>query len=182
MIRAGMGFDIHRFRKGRPLVLGGVEIPHPAGLDGHSDADALCHAIMDALLGAVADGDIGRHFPNTDLRWRNARSLDMLRTVAGRLKRRGARIVNVDSMVLAEAPRLAQHVAGMRAKLAGAMGVPVDRVSVKATTLEGLGALGRREGLAAMAVATVAVAAGADRGRRKSSEKLQRSGAATKEF
>lgn len=155
MIRTGIGFDIHRFGKGRPLVLGGVTIPHPAGLDGHSDADALCHAVMDALLGAVADGDIGMHFPNTDPRWKDARSLALLKMVTARLRRRGARILSVDSTVLAEAPRLAPHVAAMRAKLAGALGVPTDRVSVKATTLERLGALGRGEGLAAMAVATV---------------------------
>jgi 2-C-methyl-D-erythritol 2,4-cyclodiphosphate synthase len=155
MIRTGIGFDIHRFKKGRRLVLGGVDIPHQAGLDGHSDADVLCHAVMDALLGAVADADIGRHFPNTDAWWKGACSLDLLKIVAGRLAARGARIVNVDSTVLAEAPKLAPHVGAMRARMAKAMGIAADCVSVKATTLEKLGALGRGEGMAVMAVATV---------------------------
>ena len=155
MILTGIGFDIHAFAPGRRLVLGGVEIPHSQGLLGHSDADVLCHAISDALLGAVADGDIGRHFPDTDARWKGANSLDLLRTVAGRLRERGARVVNVDSTVLAEAPRVGPHVAAMRHALAGAMGIEEARVSVKATTCEGLGALGRREGIAVMAIATV---------------------------
>jgi 2-C-methyl-D-erythritol 2,4-cyclodiphosphate synthase len=136
-------------------MLGGVEIPYALGLLGHSDADVLCHAISDALLGAVADGDIGRHFPDTDPRWRDADSLQLLATVAARVRARQASVVNIDATVLAEQPKLAPHVSAMRERLANAVGVPVDRISVKATTVEGLGALGRGEGIAVMAVATV---------------------------
>jgi 2-C-methyl-D-erythritol 2,4-cyclodiphosphate synthase len=156
MQRTGIGYDIHRLVAGRPLILGGVEISHPMGLLGHSDADVLTHAIMDALLGAVADGDIGRHFPDSDPRWQGADSLALLRQVVARLAANGWRVGNVDATVLAEAPRLAPHIATIRARLAEALGVPVTAVSVKATTVEGLGAIGRREGIAAMAVATVA--------------------------
>jgi 2-C-methyl-D-erythritol 2,4-cyclodiphosphate synthase len=156
MQRTGIGYDIHRLVAGRPLILGGVEISHPMGLLGHSDADVLTHAIMDALLGAVADGDIGRHFPDSDPRWKGADSLALLRQVVARLAANGWRVGNVDATVLAEAPRLAPHIATIRARLAEALGVPVTAVSVKATTVEGLGAIGRREGIAAMAVATVA--------------------------
>lgn len=155
MVRTGIGYDVHRFEPGRRLVLGGVEIPHPVGLLGHSDADVLAHAIMDALLGAVADGDIGRHFSDRDERWRDADSMDLLRQVAARLRDRGWSIVNTDATVLAEAPRLAPHIDAMRARLAAAMGLSPDAVSVKATTVEGLGAIGRREGISAMAIATV---------------------------
>ena len=157
MIRTGIGFDIHRFAKGRRLVLGGVEIPHAKGLLGHSDADVLTHAVMDALLGAVADGDIGLHFPPGDPRWRGADSLDLLCRVVARVKARGGRIVNVDATVLAEEPKLAPHRAAMCRRLAEAMGIGADRVSVKATTMEGLGAVGRRQGVAAMAVAGVEI-------------------------
>jgi len=155
MIRTGMGFDIHPLAPNRRLVMGGVEIPHPVGLDGHSDADVLCHAVMDALLGAVADGDIGQHFPNTDARWKDARSTDLLRHVAGRVRSLGAEIINVDATVIAERPKLLPHMPAMRAALAAAMGVELDAVSIKATTAEKLGTLGRQEGIAAMAVATV---------------------------
>jgi 2-C-methyl-D-erythritol 2,4-cyclodiphosphate synthase len=154
-MRTGIGFDIHRFAEGRRLVLGGVEIPERPGLEGHSDADVLCHALADALLGAVGDGDIGVHFPNTDPAWKDACSLDLLRTVAARLRAGGWRIVNVDSSVMAERPRIRPYVAAMRARLAEAMGIGEDRVSVKATTMEQLGAIGRREGIAVMAVAAV---------------------------
>jgi 2-C-methyl-D-erythritol 2,4-cyclodiphosphate synthase len=156
MQRTGIGYDIHRLVAGRPLILGGVEISHPMGLLGHSDADVLTHAIMDALLGAVADGDIGRHFPDSDPRWQGADSLALLRQVVARLAANGWRVGNVDATILAEAPRLAPHIATMRARLADSMGIPATNVSVKATTVEGLGAIGRREGIAAMAVATVA--------------------------
>ena len=156
MQRTGIGYDIHRLVAGRPLILGGVEISHPMGLLGHSDADVLTHAIMDALLGAVADGDIGRHFPDSDPRWKGADSLALLRQVVARLAANGWRVGNVDATILAEAPRLAPHIATMRARLADSMGIPATNVSVKATTVEGLGAIGRREGIAAMAVATVA--------------------------
>ena len=155
MILTGIGFDIHQFARKRRLVLGGVEIPHSVGLLGHSDADVLCHAVADALLGAVADGDIGKHFPNTDPRWKDADSLDLLAAVAKRVKFRGGRVINVDSTVMAQQPKIAPHVEAMRRHLAKAIGIPVARVSVKATTMEGLGAIGRGEGIAAMAVATV---------------------------
>ncbi len=155
MTVAGIGFDIHRLVRGRRLVLGGVAIPHPRGLQGHSDADVLCHAVADALLGATADGDIGVHFPDADPRWKGADSLVLLARVAARLKSRRARVVHVDATVMAEAPRLAPYREAMRGRLAGALGVPVSAVSIKASTLEGLGALGRREGIAALAVATV---------------------------
>lgn len=155
MQRTGIGYDTHRLTEGRALVLGGVRIPHTQGLLGHSDADVLTHAVMDALLGAVADGDIGKHFPDTDARWKDADSLVLLRQVIARLVARGWRVGNVDATVMAEAPRLAPHIADMRARLAEALGVTLEAVSVKATTVEGLGAIGRREGIAAMAVATV---------------------------
>jgi 2-C-methyl-D-erythritol 2,4-cyclodiphosphate synthase len=160
MIRTGIGFDAHRLVEGRVLILGGVAIPHAVGLLGHSDADVLTHAIMDALIGAVADGDIGRHFPDTDPKWKDADSLHLLRQVVARLSSLGWSVQNVDATVLAEAPKLAPHVAHMRERLAEAMGVDSGAVSVKATTVEGMGAIGRREGISVMAVATVAHQAG----------------------
>ena len=159
MIRTGIGFDIHRLVKGRPLILGGVRMSFERGLAGHSDADVICHAVADALLGAMADGDIGKHFPDTDSAWKDANSLDLLRRVAVRVRSRGGRIGNVDCMVLAEAPKLAPHVLAMRRNLARVMGLAVECVSIKATTLEGLGALGRKEGIAVQAIATVDVRA-----------------------
>lgn len=155
MVRTGIGFDAHRLVEGRRLVLGGVTIDFPLGLLGHSDADVLCHAVSDALLGAIADGDIGVHFPDTDARWKDANSLDLLAHVVSRLKARQAHIVNVDATILAEQPKLAPHREAMRANLAKTMQVPVEAVSIKATTVEGMGALGRKEGIAVMAVATV---------------------------
>ena len=155
MIRTGIGFDIHRFAKGRKLILGGVRIKSQVGLMGHSDADVLCHAVIDALLGAVADGDIGVHFPDTSKRWKNADSLKMLATVGEKLKCKRAAVVNIDVSVLAEKPRVASYRQEMRANIARALGVEVSKISVKATTLEGLGSLGRGEGIAAMAVAGV---------------------------
>lgn len=154
-IRTGIGHDVHRFAAGRALVLGGVRIPHDVGLEGHSDADVLCHAVMDALLGASADGDIGQHFPNSDERWRGADSIGLLERVGARLRSRGYGVVNVDAAVMAEEPRLAPHIPEMRRRLAEAMGIGVDRVSVKAGTCEGLGAIGRKEGIAVMAIATI---------------------------
>ena len=155
MIRTGIGFDIHRFAQERRLVLGGVEIPHSEGLEGHSDADVLCHALADALLGAVADGDIGQHFPNTDPKWKDADSVELLRHVVGRLKVKGFRVVNVDCVITAEKPKVMPYAQRMRERLAPVLGVTIDDVSVKATTMEGLGAIGRAEGIAVMAVATV---------------------------
>ncbi len=160
MIRTGIGFDIHCFDAERPLILGGVRIEGCAGLLGHSDADVLAHAMADALLGAVAAGDIGQHFPDTDPAWQGADSLDLLRRVAALLRDRGAVIVNTDATVMAEIPRLAPHIDGMRARLAGALGIAVEAVSVKAGSMEKMGAIGRREGIAAMAIASVAIPGG----------------------
>lgn len=155
MIRTGIGYDSHRLVEGRRLVLGGVCIPHERGLFGHSDADVLTHAICDALLGAVADGDIGQHFPDNDPEWRNADSTLLLGRVAERLERTGWRILNTDATVITEAPKLAPYILQMRNRLADVMDVDVSCVSVKAKTNEGLDAVGRREGISAMAVATV---------------------------
>jgi 2-C-methyl-D-erythritol 2,4-cyclodiphosphate synthase len=155
--RVGLGFDVHPFGEGRPLILGGVEIPTERGLGGHSDADVLTHAIADALLGALALGDLGQHFPDSDPRYRGISSLRLLGEVVERVGRHGGRIVNVDATIIAEAPRLAGWIEPMRARLAETLGVAVDRVSVKAKRAERLGALGRHEGIAAMAVAGVEV-------------------------
>ena len=153
--RVGIGYDVHRLVTGRPLVLGGIQIESERGLLGHSDADVACHAIGDALLGALALGDLGEHFPPGDPRWKDASSLDLLRRVRGLLDQHQARIVNVDVAIVAEAPRIAPHRAAMVAALAHALGMDARHVSVKATTNEGLGAIGRGEGIAAWAVALV---------------------------
>ena len=158
MTRVGLGFDLHPLVVGRPLVLGGVTVPSERGLGGHSDADVLSHAVAEALLGALALGDLGRHFPDTDPRWRGVSSLLLLRQVLALVGARGGSLVNVDATVLAEAPRLAPRLDEMAARLAEALGLPVDRVSVKAKSPEGLGLLGRREGIAALAVVSVEVA------------------------
>lgn len=157
MFRAGIGFDIHAFDAARPLILGGVRMEGCAGLAGHSDADVLAHAVADALLGAVGAGDIGRHFPDTDPAWRNADSLGILERVGAILRQRGAAIINTDATVMAEVPRLAPHIEAMRERLAAALGVDAGFVSVKAGTMERMGAIGRREGIAALAIALVAV-------------------------
>lgn len=154
-MRIGHGYDVHRLVAGRPLVLGGVVVPSDLGLAGHSDADVLTHAVIDALLGAAALGDIGAHFPDTDEVWRGADSLDLLRTVVERLGAAGFRIGNVDATVVLERPKLRGYVDAMRAGLAAAMDVDVRRVSVKATTGEGMGFVGTGEGAAAHAVALV---------------------------
>jgi 2-C-methyl-D-erythritol 2,4-cyclodiphosphate synthase len=155
MTRTGLGIDTHAFAPGRPLILGGVEIPHEQGLAGYSDADVLTHAVIDALLGAAALGDIGQHFPDTDPRYKDADSIELLRTVVALLGERGLEIVNVDATVVLERPKLAPHREAIRDALAGALGLPADAVSVKATTGEGIGFVGRGEGAAAMAVATI---------------------------
>ena len=155
MTTTGLGYDIHRFIEGRPLILGGVEIPHDRGLDGHSDADVLSHAIADAVLGAIGEQDIGHHFPNTDPSIRGIISLEILEKAANLARTRGARINSIDSTVIAEAPKIGPHVFAMRERIAGALGMPAARVAVKATTNEGLGSIGRGEGIAAMAVASV---------------------------
>jgi 2-C-methyl-D-erythritol 2,4-cyclodiphosphate synthase len=156
--RVGFGFDVHPLTGGRALVLGGVEVAAERGLAGHSDADALTHAVADALLGALALGDLGQHFPDTDPRYRGISSQALLAEVARRVRVRGGRIVNVDATVVAEAPRLAAYLDPMRTRLAETLDLAVDRISVKAKHAEGLGALGRQEGIAAMAVALVEVA------------------------
>ena len=153
MFRIGTGFDIHRLVPGRRLVLCGVEFEFPFGLFGHSDADAPTHALMDALLGAAALGDIGRLFPDTVPEWEGADSIRLLEAVVALLRRKGWRVANADLTILAEAPKIAPRVQEMRERLAAPLGVPVDAVSVKATTMEKLGPIGAREGIAAQAVA-----------------------------
>lgn len=154
----GIGYDVHQFAEGRPLILGGVEIPHTLGLDGHSDADVLTHAIADAILGAIGERDIGQHFPNTDESIRGISSLEILRKVGDLVTSRGGRVLNIDATLIAEAPKINPHVAQMRANLADTLGLNVARVGVKATTNERMGFVGRGEGIAAMAVASVEVA------------------------
>jgi 2-C-methyl-D-erythritol 2,4-cyclodiphosphate synthase len=155
MNRVGLGFDLHPLVAGRPLILGGVTVPSEAGLDGHSDADVLAHAVGEALLGALALGDLGRHFADSDPRWRGVSSLLLLGHVMALVRDRGATLVNVDATILAQAPKLVAHLPEMAKRLADVLGIPVERVSVKAKSPEGLGLLGRREGIAAMAVASL---------------------------
>ena len=151
----GIGYDVHRFAENRALILGGVEIPHTHGLDGHSDADVLVHAIADAVLGAIGERDIGHHFPNSDESIRGISSIEILRKAGALVGERGGRVINIDATLIAEAPKIGPHVAQMRENLAAALGIPVARVGVKATTNERMGFLGRGEGIAAMAVASV---------------------------
>jgi 2-C-methyl-D-erythritol 2,4-cyclodiphosphate synthase len=155
MIRTGLGLDTHALAPGRPLILGGVDIPHEEGLIGHSDADVLTHAIIDALLGAAGLGDIGQHFPDTDPRFAGADSIALLRSVVQYLGERGFTIGNVDATVVLERPRLAPYRDAIRSRLAETLGLPADAVNVKATTGEAIGFVGRGEGAAAMAVATL---------------------------
>jgi 2-C-methyl-D-erythritol 2,4-cyclodiphosphate synthase len=154
-VRVGTGYDAHRLRPGRDLIIGGVHIDHPLGLDGHSDADVLTHAIIDALLGAAGLGDIGQQFPASDPQYKGASSQDLLATAVRTVTDAGYRIVNVDSTVIAEEPRLQPHLGAMRKQLAKSLGVDPDAISVKATSPEGLGALGRKAGIAAQAVALI---------------------------
>ncbi len=151
----GIGYDVHRFAENRALILGGVEIPHTHGLDGHSDADVLVHAIADAVLGAIGERDIGHHFPNSDESIRGISSIEILRRAGTLVGEKGGRVINIDATLIAEAPKIGPHVAEMRENLAAALGIPVARVGVKATTNERMGFLGRGEGIAAMAVASV---------------------------
>ena len=155
MIRSGIGYDIHRFGGGLKLILGGVEIAHARGLEGHSDADVLTHAIADALLGAIGGGDIGQHFPNTDESIRGISSIEILKRVVELLSEKSARVLNVDATVIAEAPTLAPHISAMRRQIAAAIGVSDFDVNVTATTNEKLGPIGKGEGIAAFAIATV---------------------------
>ncbi len=154
-IRIGQGYDVHRFIEGRPLILGGVTIPHEYGLQGHSDADALLHSITDALLGAIADGDIGKHFPDTDPEWKGADSAKLLEAVHQRLAAAGWSIVNIDATVVTEAPKLAPYINPMRERIAAILHLSSDRVSLKATTSEKLGFIGKGEGLAAQSVVLI---------------------------
>jgi len=156
-VRCGIGYDVHRLVEGRKLILGGVEIAHSRGLEGHSDADVLLHAIADALLGAIGAGDIGKHFPNTDESIHGISSIEILRRVSKLLAENNAHTVNIDATVIAEEPKLVPHITAMREVIGDAIGVPDSDISIKATTNEKLGAIGRGEGIAAMAVATVKV-------------------------
>lgn len=155
MFATGIGYDVHRFIEGRPLILGGVTIPHTLGLEGHSDADVLSHAIADALLGAAGEPDIGYFFPNTDESLRGISSLEILRRVQERLRMKVIDVLNVDATLIAEAPKIGPHLAAMKAALSEALSLPPDCIGIKATTNERMGFVGRGEGIAAMAVAAV---------------------------
>ena len=157
MIRSGIGYDVHRLTAGRKLILGGVEIPYARGLEGHSDADVLSHAIADALLGAIGAGDIGQHFLNTDESIRGISSLEILKRVTKLLTDKRAHVINVDATLIAEAPKIGPHVPAMRQKIAGAIGTSDSNVNVKATTNEELGPIGRGEGMAVIAIATIEI-------------------------
>jgi 2-C-methyl-D-erythritol 2,4-cyclodiphosphate synthase len=159
-LRVGIGYDAHRLVEGRSLRLGGVDIPHPRGLAGHSDADVLAHALADALLGALALGDLGQRFPSRDERWRNADSLDLLRRVAAEVAEHGGKVANVDAVLIAQEPALAPHAEAMRRRLAEALGIDPGRVSVKSKTTDRLGFEGRAEGIGAQVVALVEVSDG----------------------
>jgi len=158
MSPSGIGYDCHRLAEGRRLLIGGVEIPAARGLHGHSDADVLLHAVIDALLGAAGLGDIGAHFPDSDERWRDADSLELLRTVTGMVREAGLDVVNVDCTVIMEQPKLAPHREAIRASIAAALGLAPARVNVKATTGEGMGFIGRGEGVGALAIASLRAA------------------------
>ena len=155
MNRVGIGYDVHQLVTGRKLILGGVELVHTKGLEGHSDADVLMHAICDAVLGAIGQGDIGTFFPNTDPKWRGAASRVFLEEAARQVTLHQGRIINIDATIMAQAPKIAPHVPAMKANIAKALGIAEQRVGVKATTNEHLGFVGREEGMAAMAVASV---------------------------
>ena len=158
MIHVGIGYDVHPLVAGRPLILGGVKIPHSKGLDGHSDADVLMHAICDAVLGAIGEGDIGQFFPNTDPRWRGVASKIFLEEAARQVGFHQATIVNIDATLIAQDPKLMPHASEMKMNIAQALGINPKRVGIKATTNELLGFIGRGEGIAAMAVASVDLA------------------------
>lgn len=153
--RTGTGFDVHAFAPGRKLILGGVEIPYERGLDGHSDADVLVHALMDALLGAAAMGDIGRHFPDTDQQYKGISSMVLLRQVGEKLAEAGYSIVNADVTVMAQAPKISPYIDEMRSNIAGTLNVDKSRINIKGTTTERLGFVGRKEGIAAEAVCSI---------------------------
>lgn len=152
MLRIGMGYDVHKLVEGRKLILGGVEIPHTLGLLGHSDADVLVHAIMDALLGAIAGGDIGKHFPDTDPQYKGISSIKLLEHVKGLLDKEGAKIHNIDATIIAQKPKMAPHIMTMRENIASALGIELDQINVKATTEEGLGFTGVEAGISSQAI------------------------------
>jgi 2-C-methyl-D-erythritol 2,4-cyclodiphosphate synthase len=154
-MRVGFGYDVHALVTGRPLFLGGIEIPYPFGLEGHSDADVLLHAICDALLGAIGEGDIGKHFPDTDSQYRDIRSTILLKRVINKIKEKGFHLVNIDATVVAQEPKLSEFIPRMVKQIADVLEIESGRVNVKATTTEGLGFTGRGEGIAAYAVALV---------------------------
>ena len=156
-MKIGIGYDVHKLVENRPLILGGVEIPFDKGLLGHSDADVLTHAIMDALLGAAAMGDIGKHFPDSDEQYRNVSSIELLKQVDGKLKASGFRVVNIDSIIIAERPKLAPYIDEMRENIKEALGVDLSSINIKATTTEGLGFVGKGKGIAAQAVALLKI-------------------------
>ena len=155
MFRIGFGYDAHRLVQGRPLILGGVDIPHRLGLEGHSDADVLIHAVIDALIGALGIGDIGRHFPDMDPAYKGISSLSMLEEVTGWIKRDGFQLNNLDATVVAETPKLAPHIPAMERKIAEILEVPSDQINIKATTTEGMGFCGKGEGIEAYAVVSL---------------------------
>jgi len=154
-MRVGMGYDVHKFQHGRALILGGVEIPYELGLLGHSDADVLLHGIKDALLGAAALGDIGKHFPDTEDQYKGASSIKLLKHVGQLLREEGYEINNIDSTIIAEKPKMAPYIQGMRKNIAEALGIDEGQINVKATTTEGLGFEGRKEGIASMAIVSI---------------------------
>ncbi|HBU59585.1 MAG TPA: 2-C-methyl-D-erythritol 2,4-cyclodiphosphate synthase [Verrucomicrobiales bacterium] len=155
MNRVGLGYDVHQLKEGRPLILGGVEIPHKTGLDGHSDADVLMHAICDAILGALGQGDIGSFFPPSDPQWKDAPSKIFLQEAANQIKKQNGQLINVDAMLIAEAPKIAPHISVMKNNIAAALGVKPRDIGIKATTNETMGFIGRGEGMAAHAVASI---------------------------
>tara|TARA_B100001029_G_C15003409_1_gene419565 strand:- start:401 stop:880 length:480 start_codon:yes stop_codon:yes gene_type:complete len=155
MNRVGLGYDVHQLKEDRPLILGGVEIPHKTGLDGHSDADVLMHAICDAILGALGQGDIGSFFPPSDPQWKDAPSKIFLQEAASQIKKQNGQLINVDAMLIAEAPKIAPHISAMKNNIAAALGVKPGDIGIKATTNETMGFIGRGEGMAAHAVASI---------------------------
>ena len=155
MNRVGLGYDVHQLKEDRPLILGGVEIPHKTGLDGHSDADVLMHAICDAILGALGQGDIGSFFPPSDPQWKDAPSKIFLQEAASQIKKQNGQLINVDAMLIAEAPKIAPHISAMKNNIAAALGVKPRDIGIKATTNETMGFIGRGEGMAAHAVASI---------------------------
>ncbi|MCS7063571.1 MAG: 2-C-methyl-D-erythritol 2,4-cyclodiphosphate synthase [Methylacidiphilales bacterium] len=155
MLRIGIGYDVHRLIPARPLFLGGLHVPHSHGLEGHSDADVLLHAIADALLGALGEGDIGHHFPNTDPRWKNAPSIQFIDHITKIMNQKNATLHNIDATIIAESPKISPHIPAMKSTIASSLQVHPSQIGIKATTNENLGFLGRKEGIAAIAVALV---------------------------